>query len=170
MRRAAEGADEDTAESAAPEEPEEDADGDTVALSVERIAELAAAEQFILTVGSEGYGKRTSSYDYRRTGRGGQGLIAFDLSRGGRLVASFPVEDADEILLVSDQGQLIRVHPGYIDPRTNRPSVRIAGRNTQGVIIFRKGDDEHVVSVERIEGDGSAEEDSTTGEPPETDS
>ncbi len=99
----------------------------------------------MLTVSSEGYGKRTSAYDYRRTGRGGQGLIAHDLTkRGGRLVASFPVEESDELLLVSDQGQLIRVPVDQI---------RIAGRNTQGVTIFRKADDEHVVSVERIEGD-----------------
>ncbi|HZZ88720.1 MAG TPA: DNA gyrase C-terminal beta-propeller domain-containing protein, partial [Caulobacteraceae bacterium] len=122
-----------------------------VALSPERIGELDAAEQFVLTVSSEGFGKRTSAYDYRRTGRGGQGLIAHDLTkRGGRLVASFPVEESDEILLVSDQGQLIRVPVRQI---------RIAGRNTQGVTIFRKGEDEHVVSVERIEGgdaDGEA--------------
>jgi len=132
-------------EPAAPAEDEEEADG-PVSLSVERIADLGAAEEIVLTVSSEGFGKRTSAYDYRRTGRGGQGLIAQDLSRrGGRLVASFPVEESDEILLVTDQGQLIRVPVAQ---------VRIAGRNTQGVTIFRTGDDEHVVSVERLEGDG----------------
>ena len=116
----------------------------SVSLSLERIAELGAAEEFILTVSSEGFGKRTSAYDYRRTGRGGQGLIAQDLSkRGGRLVASFPVEEADQMLLVTDQGQLIRVRVAQI---------RIAGRNTQGVTIFRTAQDEHVVSVERVEG------------------
>ena len=131
-----------------PEEDDEGALEGQVTLSVERIAELGAAEEFILTVSSEGFGKRTSAYDYRRTGRGGQGLMAHDLSRrGGRLVASFPVEDADEILLVTDQGQLIRVPVGQI---------RIAGRNTQGVTIFRTAQDEHVVSVERLEG-GEAE-------------
>jgi DNA gyrase subunit A len=129
---------------------EEEALEAPVSLSLERIAELGAAEQFILTVSSEGFGKRTSAYDYRRTGRGGQGLIAHDLSkRGGRLIASFPVEDSDEILLVSDQGQLIRVP---VD------EIRIAGRNTQGVVIFRKADGEHVVSVEPIEGDGAGAE------------
>jgi len=130
-----------------PPAPEEDEEPAAEAnLSLERIAELGAAEEFVLTVSSEGFGKRTSAYDYRRTGRGGQGLIAHDLTkRGGRLVASFPVEESDEILLVSDQGQLIRVPVSQ---------VRIAGRNTQGVTIFRKADDEHVVSVERIEGDG----------------
>ena len=112
---------------------------------VERIAELGAAEEFILTVSSEGFGKRTSAYDYRRTGRGGQGLIAHDLSkRGGRLVASFPVEEGDEILLVTDQGQLIRV-PGR--PRSASPAA-----TPQGVTIFRTAEDEHVVSVERLEG------------------
>ncbi len=131
-----------------PEEDDEGALEGQVTLSVDRIAELGAAEEFILTVSSEGFGKRTSAFDYRRTGRGGQGLMAHDLSRrGGRLVASFPVEDADEILLVTDQGQLIRVPVGQI---------RIAGRNTQGVTIFRTAQDEHVVSVERLEG-GEAE-------------
>ena len=111
-----------------------------------RIAELDAAQEFILTVSSEGLGKRTSAYDYRRTGRGGQGLIALDLSRrGGRLVASFPVSSTDEILLVTDQGQLIRVPVGQI---------RVAGRNTQGVTIFRTAQEEHVVSVERLEAQG----------------
>ncbi|HZL00639.1 MAG TPA: DNA gyrase C-terminal beta-propeller domain-containing protein, partial [Caulobacteraceae bacterium] len=139
------------------EEPEipapaadEDEVTDDVALGVERIAALGAAEEFVLTVSSEGFGKRTSAYDYRRTGRGGQGLIAHDLSRrGGRLVASFPVEDADEILLVTDQGQLIRVPVAQ---------VRTAGRNTQGVTIFRTALDEHVVSVERLEGEAEEEE------------
>ncbi len=112
-------------------EDDEDDSGvvDDTALSIERIAELGAAEQRLLTVSSEGYGKRTSAYDFRRTGRGGQGLIAQDMSRrGGRLVASFPVEDNDELLLVTDVGQLIRVPVGQI---------RVAGRNTQGVTIFR---------------------------------
>jgi DNA gyrase subunit A len=134
---------------AIPEEEEEAVEG-SVALTQERIDELAATEQIVLTVSSEGFGKRTSAYDYRRTGRGGQGLIAQDLSRrGGRLVASFPVEDTDELLLVTDQGQLIRVPVAQ---------VRIAGRNTQGVTIFRTADDEHVVSVERLEGEADAEE------------
>ena len=133
-----------------PEEEEDEAVSAPVSLSVERIAELGAAEEFVLTVSSEGFGKRTSAYDYRRTGRGGQGLIAHDLSRrGGRLVASFPVEDADEILLVTDQGQLIRVPVGQI---------RIAGRNTQGVTIFRTAEEEHVVSVERLEGQSEDQE------------
>ena len=137
---------EDTDAPAPVVEEEDDAGADAVeSLSDERIEVLRAAEEFVLTVSSEGFGKRTSAYDYRRTGRGGQGLMAHDLSRrGGRLVASFPVENADELLLVTDQGQLIRVPVGQI---------RIAGRNTQGVTIFRTAQDEHVVSVERLEGE-----------------
>jgi DNA gyrase subunit A len=128
----------------APEEEDDAAAGDTLSLSPERIAELTASEEIVLTVSSEGFGKRTSAYDYRRTGRGGQGLMAQDLSRrGGRLVGAFPVKDFDELLLVTDQGQLIRVPVGQI---------RIAGRNTQGVTIFRTAENEHVVSVERLEG------------------
>ncbi|MDE2355840.1 MAG: DNA gyrase subunit A, partial [Alphaproteobacteria bacterium] len=135
-------------ETSAASDEDEEATAEGVSLSVERLAELGAAEQFILTVSSEGFGKRSSAYDFRRTGRGGQGLMAQDLSkRGGRLVASYPTEETDQILLVTDQGQLIRV-------RVNQ--VRIAGRNTQGVTIFRTSESEHVVSVERLEG-GEAE-------------
>ena len=111
-------------------------------LSEERFNELAAAEEFILTVSDNGFGKRTSSYDYRRTGRGGQGITAIDLSkRGGKLVASFPIDATDGIMLVTSGGQLIR---------TNVTTVRIASRNTQGVTIFRTAAGERVVSVERL--------------------
>jgi len=145
--RAAAGAEGAEAEEPAPAEEDAEPAAGQVNLGLERLAELGAAEELVLTVSSEGFGKRTSAYDYRRTGRGGQGLIAHDLTRrGGRLVASFPVEESDQLLLVSDQGQLIRVPVGEI---------RIAGRNTQGVTIFRKAGDEHVVSVERIEVDGA---------------
>jgi DNA gyrase subunit A len=165
MRAAETGeADADDAAPAPVEDEEDEAGVETVAaLSLERLAQLGAAEQRLLTVSSEGFGKRTSAYDFRRTGRGGQGLIAQDLSRrGGRLVASFPVEDNDELLLVTDVGQLIRVPVGQI---------RVAGRNTQGVTIFRTTENEHVVSVERLEGaadeaveDGGEGEASTEGE------
>lgn len=128
----------------AAEEGEED--GDETTLTPERIAELGAAEEILLTVSSEGFGKRTSAYDFRRTGRGGQGLAAQDLSkRGGRLVGSFPIDESDQILLVTDQGQLIRVPVSQI---------RVAARNTQGVTIFRTAQDEHVVSVERLADSG----------------
>ncbi len=133
---------------AAVEDDEEDAG--EASLTPERIVELGAAEEFILTLSAEGFGKRTSAYDYRRSGRGGQGLIAHDLSRkGGRLVASFPVENGDEILLVTDQGQLIRCPVSQI---------RIAARNTQGVIVFRTAENEHVVSVERLAESGGSDD------------
>jgi len=155
LRRATGESDEETVVAPAEENSEEGAE-DTV-LTQERIIELEAAEQLILTVADTGLGKRTSSYEYRRTNRGGQGLMAHDLSRkGGRLVASFPVEDGDGILLMTDGGQLIR---------TVVETVRIAGRNTQGVNIFRTAEGEKVVSVERLaesggdDGDESLEDD-----------
>ncbi len=154
MRRAAVGEGEDV-EDAVVAEDEEEAVGDA-ALSPERIAQLGAAEEVILTVSTEGYGKRTSAYEFRRTGRGGQGLLAQDLTkRGGRLAASFPVDESDQILLVTDQGQLIR---------TPVSQVRMVGRNTSGVIIFRTSADEHVVSVERLADQG--EDDGEGGETP----
>ncbi|THD82673.1 MAG: DNA gyrase subunit A [Phenylobacterium sp.] len=129
---------------------EEDAVAPEISLSMERIAEMGAAEEIILTASTEGFGKRTSAYEFRRTGRGGQGLLAQDLTKkGGRLAGSFPVEEGDQLLLVSDQGQLIRVPVNQ---------VRLAGRNTQGVIIFRKHEDEHVVSVERLPDQGEADD------------
>jgi DNA gyrase subunit A len=149
MRTAAEG--EDGEESASAVE-EDEADGeDMVSLSPERIAELGAAEEIILTVSTEGYGKRSSAYEFRRTGRGGQGLIAQDLTKkGGRLAASFPVDESDQMLMVTDQGQLIR---------SPVRKVRLASRNTQGVIVFRTAEDEHVVSVERLADTGEDEPD-----------
>jgi len=114
-----------------------------IALSEERFAELAAAEEFILTVSSAGFGKRTSAYDYRVTGRGGKGIEAIDLGRDAAttLVAGFPVVERDQIMLVTDGGQLIRcpVH-----------DVRIAGRATRGVTLFRVSEGERVVSVIRL--------------------
>jgi len=111
-------------------------------ISAERYTELADKEQFVLTVSERGYGKRSSSYEYRTSGRGGKGIAAMVTNeRNGPLVASFPIESGDQIMLVTDAGQLIRcpVH-----------DVRIAGRNTQGVRVFRTGEDERVVSVEGI--------------------
>ncbi len=142
-------------------EDEGEDDGETVTLSEERFTELASVEEFILTVADTGFGKRSSSYDYRRTGRGGQGIVAMDLSkRGGRLVASFPIQATDGLLLVTSGGQLIR---------TNVTTVRIASRNTQGVTIFRTSEGQRVVSVERIvdsgeDENGGADEAPTTGD------
>jgi DNA gyrase subunit A len=120
-------------------------------LSPDRYANLGAAEQFVLTVSERGFGKRTSAFEYRLTGRGGSGIVAMAMSeRNGSIVASFPVEDSDQIMLISDQGQTIR---------SPVADVRIAGRATQGVTLFRVSDTEKVVSVERI-GEG---EDLDTG-------
>jgi DNA gyrase subunit A len=138
MRRAVAG------EAAADEPAETDAEETSTAseLSQERYVEMSAAEQVVLTVSENGYGKRTSSYEYRTTGRGGKGIVAMSVNnRNGKLVASFPVEEADQIMLVTDKGQLIRC------PVTD---IRIAGRSTQGVIVFDTADDEHVVAVEHI--------------------
>jgi DNA gyrase subunit A len=122
-------------------------------LSPERYAELSAREQFVLAVAEEGLGKRASSYEYRVTNRGGKGIVAHDLSRrGGQLVAAFPVEESDDLMMVTDGGQLIR---------TPVSQIRRAGRSTQGVMIIRVGEGERVVSVERLAdmgGDDSGEE------------
>jgi DNA gyrase subunit A len=111
-----------------------------------RYVEMSAGEQFVLTVTENGFGKRTSSYEYRTTGRGGKGIVAMAAtSRNGRLVASFPVEDSDHIMLVTNGGQLIRCP---VD------GIRIAGRATQGVIVFNTAEGERVVSVERLTDEG----------------
>jgi DNA gyrase subunit A len=114
-----------------------------ITLSPERMAEFEAAEQFILTVTANGFGKRTSAFEYRRTNRGGQGITNIVSSdRNGPVVASFPAHNGEQLMLVTDQAKLIRTTVG---------SVRVTGRNTQGVILFRVADDEHVVSAARIE-------------------
>jgi len=121
-----------------------------VELSDARFYEMQAAEQIILTVSENGYGKRTSSYEYRTTGRGGKGIVAMAVNaRNGRLVASFPVGHGDEIMLVTDGGQLIRCPV---------EGIRIAGRGAQGVIVFDTAEDERVVSVEHIGDVGDGED------------
>ncbi|MBN8952052.1 MULTISPECIES: DNA gyrase subunit A [unclassified Rhizobium] len=127
-------------------------------LGDERYEELKALEQFILTVSEKGFGKRSSSYDFRISGRGGKGIRATDTSKTGEigeLVAAFPVEDGDQIMLVSDGGQLIRVPVG---------GIRVASRATKGVTIFSTAKDEKVVSVERISEPESDEEDASSAE------
>ena len=114
----------------------------------DKYAEMDEAQQFILTLSEKGFGKRTSSYEYRITGRGGKGIVAMAVNeRNGPLVGSFPVGHDDQIMLITDGGQTIRVP---VD------DIRIAGRSTQGVTVF-KTDGERVVSVEHIEGDDEAE-------------
>jgi len=134
--------------------PEAGADAEEAASALElsetRFVGMQAAEQIILTVSENGYGKRTSSYEYRTTGRGGKGIVAMAVNaRNGKLVASFPVEHGDEIMLVTNGGQLIRCP---VD------GIRIAGRGTQGVIVFDTAEDERVVSVEHIGEVGEEEE------------
>ncbi|CDO49039.1 DNA gyrase subunit A [Bartonella tribocorum] len=122
---------------------EEDGGGETD-LTDERYAELHAREQMLLTVSEFGYGKRSSSYEFRISGRGGKGIRATDPSKTaeiGKLVAAFPVKAQDQIMLVSDGGQLIRVPV---------EGIRTAGRSTKGVTIFNTAEGERVVSVERI--------------------
>jgi DNA gyrase subunit A len=111
-------------------------------LTEDRLAEMQAGEQFILSMTENGFGKRTSAYEYRCAGRGGQGIINIETSeRNGAVVASFPVEDTDQVIMTSDGGQLIRMG---VD------GIRIAGRSTQGVTLFRLDGGEKVVSVARV--------------------
>jgi DNA gyrase subunit A len=123
----------------------EEAEGQ-IELGQDRYAELSANEQFVLTISEKGFGKRTSSFEYRTTGRGGKGIVAMSITeKNGRLVASFPIEESDQIMLVTDGGQLIRCP---VD------GIRIAGRSTQGVIVFTTSDGEKVASVERLSEEG----------------
>ena len=145
IRRAATG---EEAEAEEPTVEAEEAETTAVSLSPERYVELGAAEQFILTVTELGYGKRSSSFEFRLSGRGGKGIRATDvkkLDEIGHLIAAFPVETADQIMLVSDGGQLIRVP---VD------GIRMTSRASKGVRVFNTGPDEKVVSVERISEEG----------------
>ncbi|HWX84636.1 MAG TPA: DNA gyrase subunit A [Xanthobacteraceae bacterium] len=126
----------------------EEAEG-AIELGEQRYVIMSEAEQFVLTVSEKGFGKRTSSYEYRTTGRGGKGIVAMSITeKNGRIVASFPVEETDQIMLVTDGGQLIRCP---VD------GIRIAGRSTQGVIVFSTGEGEKVASVERLTEEGGEE-------------
>jgi DNA gyrase subunit A len=139
----------ETAEEAAEVEAEGESGEPGGSLSGERFAAMQAAEQVILTVSENGFGKRTSSFEYRVTGRGGKGIVAMAVNdRNGSLVASFPVEESDGIMLVTNGGQLIRIPVS---------GIRVAGRATQGVILFDTAEGERVVSVDRI-GETEAEE------------
>ncbi len=133
VRRGTNGAEEEMSD--------EEATG-AIELGERRYVEMSAAEQFVLTITENGYGKRTSSYEYRTTGRGGKGIVAMAVAgRNGRIVGSFSIEESDQIMLVTNGGQLIRCP---VD------GIRIAGRSTQGVIVFDTAEGERVVSVERL--------------------
>ena len=137
-----------------PEDGVDDAEAAAeITLSPERFAALEAAEEFVLTVTAGGYGKRTSAYEYRVTARGGRGITGVALTRrnGGAAVASFPVRDGDALMLVTDAGRTIRIPVA---------DIRIAGRATQGVMLFRIEEDERVTSVfpvveDEAEGEGA---------------
>ncbi|WP_281261469.1 DNA gyrase subunit A [Devosia naphthalenivorans] len=132
------------------------------ALSQERYAEMSATEQFILTISENGYGKRTSSHEYRITGRGGKGIVAMAVNkRNGHLVSSFPVEEEDQIMLITDGGQTIRLPVGGDKP------IRIVSRGSQGVIVFDTAEGEKVVSVEHISEPESEEDLPSAPEAPE---
>ena len=119
-------------------------------LSLEDFEKMRELEEFILTVTVTGYGKRSSSYEYRVTGRGGQGIANMEMSpRNKEVVSSFPIEDGKEIMMVTDGGKLIRMS---VD------DIRIAGRKTQGVILFRTADEEKVMSVTWLDADEGDDE------------
>jgi DNA gyrase subunit A len=150
MRRALRGeAGDETVEVVEEGENEAAIVGDTGSgeLGQDRYAVLSEAEQFLLTISENGYGKRSSAFEYRVTGRGGKGITAMVVNeRNGVLVAAFPVQDTDQIMLVTNGGQLIRCPV---------EGIRLAGRSTQGVIVFNTADDESVVSVECVSEEAS---------------
>jgi DNA gyrase subunit A len=131
-------------------------------LAADRFEELKSREQFILTVCANGYGKLSSAYEYRRTGRGGQGITNIDnIGRNGPVVASFPASKGHQLMLVTDQAKMIRMSLG---------DLRVIGRGSAGVRLFNVADNEHVVSAARIEeSEGDAETElgdgPATGEP-----
>jgi DNA gyrase subunit A len=144
-----------------PDVPEEElADSEVTEraeLTPERYAELGAYEQFILTISENGYGKRSSAYEYRVSGRGGKGIIAMTVNeRNGPLVASFPIEEGGQIMLVTDAGKLIRVRVEQIS---------IIGRSTQGVTIFNTAEGERVMYVEGIPEEEGPEEEGSDQDP-----
>ena len=154
IRRAATGEEPEAEETTV--EAEDGADND-VSLAPERYADMGAAEQFVLTVTELGFGKRSSSYQFRVSGRGGKGIRASDptkLKEIGTLVAAFPVEMSDEIMLVSNGGQLIRVPV---------EGIRFTSRASKGVRVFNTAEGERVVSVERLSESEAGEENGNGG-------
>jgi len=141
----------ESGEAEAPVEVEDDAEEgvEEATLTPERYAALGAREQFVLTMSQTGFGKRSSSYEYRVTGRGGSGIVAIGMGKkNSAVIASFPVEESDDLMLISDRGQIIRVAVSGIS---------IQGRAAQGVTVFRVDEGEKVVSVERIADVGGGE-------------
>jgi DNA gyrase subunit A len=132
------------------EAPDAEEGVEEATLSSERYAQLGAREQFVLAVSANGFGKRSSSYEYRVTGRGGSGIVAIGMGKkNAAVIAAFPVEESDDLMLISDRGQTIRVPVGGIS---------IQGRAAQGVTVFRLDEGERCVSVERIADVGGGED------------
>ncbi|MBS0185310.1 MAG: DNA gyrase subunit A [Proteobacteria bacterium] len=132
------------------EDSEEERTSSAFSITEDLYRKMAEEEQFILTITENGYAKRTSSYAYRRTNRGGQGVVNMTLgTKTGNVISSFPIENEGQVILVTDQGQLIRcpVH-----------DIRICGRQSQGVILFRVGKDEKVASTAVVREDNGEEE------------
>ena len=144
----------DEVEEAGDDAPAE-TNGGAKTLTDEEFKRFAGSEEFVLTATRKGFGKRTSAYEYRITGRGGSGIVSIATSkRNGDVVASFPVADKDQVMMITDQGRLIRIPIG---------DVRVAGRSTQGVTLFATGEEEHVTSVAHLpqdetDGDGETSE------------
>ena len=166
-RRREMGEESEAAEAQTPEQPlepeEGEANGGEAAISEEQFLDLAAREEFLQGVTEKGFGVRSSAYDYRITGRGGQGINNMDLTRRqDAVVAVFPVGHNDQVMLVTDAGMVIRCPVN---------DIRIARRGSQGVVIFKLGDGERVVSVARLpevaEENGAEENGGDAGEPPE---
>jgi DNA gyrase subunit A len=131
------------------EAPDAEEGVEEATLSSERYAQLGAREQFVLALSANGFGKRSSSYEYRVTGRGGSGIVAMGMGKkNAAIIGAFPVEESDDLMLISDRGQTIRVAVGGIS---------IQGRAAQGVTVFRLDEGERCVSVERIADVGGGE-------------
>ncbi|MGH7042731.1 MAG: DNA gyrase C-terminal beta-propeller domain-containing protein, partial [Acetobacteraceae bacterium] len=147
---------EEDAPDAASVEADEEAVGD-VALDPERLAELESQEEFLLAVTTGGFGKRSSAYEYRTAGRGGQGIANVTLGKrnGGAVAATFPVRPGDDVMLVTDAGRLIRVPADQ---------VRVTGRQAMGVTLFRVTAGEHVTSVFPVLDQGDGEDDLPPGD------
>jgi DNA gyrase subunit A len=121
-----------------------------VTLDADVMATMEKEEQFILTVCKNGYGKRSSAYEYRRIGRGGSGITNIDnLKRNGEVVASFPAHSGEQLMLVTDQAKTIRLSVG---------DTRVIGRGSAGVRLFHVADDEHVVAAARIDEEEAPED------------
>lgn len=132
-------------------------EGDAANISDERFAELQDREQFLLTITTGGFGKRTSAYEYRVTGRGGQGITNIGLTKknGGMVAGTFPVTSDHQVMLVTDQGQMIRMPV---------EGIRFTGRSAQGVTLFRVAENEQIVSVAWLKEDTEAVADDETVE------